>query len=136
MNKNYYQILNINENASKEEIKKAYHKLALQYHPDKNKDEGAEEKFKEISEAYDMLYNQNKNSNVNMNPFDIFTNAFNINSNMFNHFNFSVNMANVSSVMKSTQTIIQNGQQITIEQITTTNPDGTTITETNILNNQ
>ena len=58
MNKNYYQILGLQDNASKEEIKKAYHKLALQFHPDKNKSDDAEEKFKEISEAYDILYNQ------------------------------------------------------------------------------
>ena len=58
--KDYYEILGIDHSASKEEIKKAYRKLALQYHPDKNKDKGAEEKFKEISEAYAVLYDDEK----------------------------------------------------------------------------
>ena len=141
MNKNYYQILGIQENASKEEIKKAYHKLALQFHPDKNKSDDAEEKFKEISEAYDVLYNQ-KNISHDFNPFDIFSNAFNHNfnigqfnqSNIFSTFNVSMCSPNVTSVMKSTQTIIQNGRQIIIEKTIITNPDGTTTTETKILN--
>jgi len=58
--KDYYEILGIDHSASKEEIKKVYRKLALQYHPDKNKDKGAEEKFKEISEAYAVLYDDEK----------------------------------------------------------------------------
>lgn len=54
--KNYYKILGIAKNAGEEEIKKAYRKLAKQWHPDKNPDnKKAEEKFKEISEAYDVL---------------------------------------------------------------------------------
>lgn len=139
MNKDYYQILNISPSASKEDIKKAYYKLALQYHPDKNSSEDAEEKFKEISEAYDVLYNQkNINTINNINPFDIFTSAFNtnfnINSDLFNQFNFSVNSHhNISSVMTSRQIIIQNGKQIIIEKTVKSNPDGTTITETNII---
>lgn len=55
MGKNYYQILGVGRSATAEEIKKAYRKMALKYHPDKNKDPGAEEKFKEIAEAYDVL---------------------------------------------------------------------------------
>ncbi len=58
--RDYYDILNINKNASKSEIKKAYRKLALKYHPDKNKDKDAEGKFKEISEAYAVLYDDEK----------------------------------------------------------------------------
>ena len=55
-NTDYYQILNINREATEEEIKKAYRRLALHYHPDRNPmNEEAEEKFKEISEAYDVL---------------------------------------------------------------------------------
>ncbi|PJC69929.1 MAG: molecular chaperone DnaJ, partial [Candidatus Tagabacteria bacterium CG_4_8_14_3_um_filter_41_8] len=51
--RDYYQILGISRNASKEDIKKAYRKLALKYHPDKSG--GSEEKFKEINEAYHIL---------------------------------------------------------------------------------
>uniref|UniRef100_A0A6V7KVZ8 J domain-containing protein n=1 Tax=Bracon brevicornis TaxID=1563983 RepID=A0A6V7KVZ8_9HYME len=55
MGKDYYKILGINKGASDDEIKKAYRKLALKYHPDKNKSAGAEEKFKEVAEAYEVL---------------------------------------------------------------------------------
>src|ERR1044072_4839678 len=51
----YYKTLGVDRKASQEEIKKAYRKLARQYHPDTNKDAGAEERFKQISEAYDVL---------------------------------------------------------------------------------
>jgi DnaJ-class molecular chaperone len=55
MNKNFYEILNISENASLEEIKKAYRKLALQFHPDRNKNKNAQSKFIEINIAYEAL---------------------------------------------------------------------------------
>lgn len=60
MGKDYYKILGIEKSASDEEIKKAYRKMALKYHPDKNKSAGAEEKFKEIAEAYDVLSDPEK----------------------------------------------------------------------------
>jgi len=56
--KDYYQILGIDKNASRDEIKQAYRKLAFQYHPDKNKDDpAASEKMKQINEAYAVLSN-------------------------------------------------------------------------------
>jgi molecular chaperone DnaJ len=58
--RDYYEILGVQKNASKSEIKKAYRKLALKYHPDKNPDKKAEGTFKEISEAYAVLYDDEK----------------------------------------------------------------------------
>ena len=55
MGKDYYKTLGVPRTASDDQIKKAYRKLALKYHPDKNKDPGAEDKFKEIAEAYEVL---------------------------------------------------------------------------------
>jgi curved DNA-binding protein len=53
--RDFYEVLGVSRNASPEEIQRAYRKLARQFHPDVNKDPGAEEKFKEVSEAYDVL---------------------------------------------------------------------------------
>jgi molecular chaperone DnaJ len=58
--KDYYDVLSVPRSAGKEEIKNSYRKLALQYHPDRNKSPGAEEKFKEISEAYAVLSDDEK----------------------------------------------------------------------------
>ncbi|KAA6347599.1 Chaperone protein DnaJ [termite gut metagenome] len=59
--RDYYEVLEVSKGASADEIKKAYRKKAIQYHPDKNPgDKQAEEKFKEAAEAYDVLSNQDK----------------------------------------------------------------------------
>ncbi len=53
--RDYYEVLGVDKNASKEDVKKAYRKLARQYHPDVSKEENAEQKFKEVREAYEIL---------------------------------------------------------------------------------
>ena len=58
--RDYYEVLGVPRNAPKDQIKDAYRKLALQYHPDRNKSPDAEEKFKEISEAYAVLSDDEK----------------------------------------------------------------------------
>ena len=60
MGKDYYKILGLARSATTDEIKKAYRKMALKYHPDKNKSAGAEERFKEIAEAYEVLSDKKK----------------------------------------------------------------------------
>ena len=58
--RDYYEVLGVDKNATEDEIKKAYRKLAIKYHPDKNPDDKeAEEKFKEAAEAYDVLHDPN-----------------------------------------------------------------------------
>ena len=59
--RDYYEVLSVAKNASDDEIKKAYRKLAMKYHPDKNPDDkSAEDKFKEAAEAYEVLSNSEK----------------------------------------------------------------------------
>ena len=93
MKKDYYDILGVSNSATPEELKKIYRKLAIQWHPDKNKDNPeAEVKFKEISEAYEVLsdkdkrekydqfghsaFQQGRGGNSGVNPFDIFNSVF------------------------------------------------------------
>ena len=81
MSKDYYKILGIQKNATTEEIKKAYKKLAIKYHPDKNKgNKFAEEKFKEINEAYEVLSSPQKKNNYDNFGSSNFNNTFNTES--------------------------------------------------------
>ena len=73
MAKDYYQILGVSRNATENEIKKAYRKLAVKYHPDKNPgDKSAEEKFKDVSEAYDILSDSKKRAQYDQFGSDFF----------------------------------------------------------------
>ena len=61
--RDYYEVLGVGRNASEEEIKRAYRKLAVKFHPDKNPDDPhAEERFKELGEAYDVLIDPDKHA--------------------------------------------------------------------------
>jgi curved DNA-binding protein CbpA len=87
-NKDYYAILGISRWATDDEIKRAYKQKALQYHPDKNRDDiDAEKKFTDISEAYEMLSDPNKRSLYDRFGSDNSRNYFNTNSrpNNFRH---------------------------------------------------
>ncbi|GIT12416.1 MAG: hypothetical protein CM1200mP33_6020 [Chloroflexota bacterium] len=58
--KDYYEILGVSKKATDEQLKSAFRKKALEYHPDRNKSKDAEEKFKEINEAYQILSDSDK----------------------------------------------------------------------------
>jgi molecular chaperone DnaJ len=60
--RDYYEILQVSRTATEGEIKKSYRKLAMKYHPDRNREDGAEETFKEINEAYEVLSNADRRS--------------------------------------------------------------------------
>ena len=93
--KDYYKILEINKNATDEEIKKAYRKLAKKWHPDKNlNNPRAEEKFKEIQEAYDVLSDKKKREN--------YDNPYNFSSeDVFSEFDFFKNFKTSSKKQQS-----------------------------------
>jgi molecular chaperone DnaJ len=93
MNKrDYYDILGTSKNASSDEIKKAYRKLAMKYHPDRNPDnKQAEEKFKEAAQAYEILGDEQKRK-----QYDQFGhNSFNNNSGGGQHHNMNMNMEDI-----------------------------------------
>ena len=125
----YYKILELNTSASKDDIKRAYRRLAMKWHPDKNQDnkEEAEKRFKEISEAYDVLSNPDKfrqnPQTHNVNPHDIFNQIFRdmqgINTGFVN-----INLNNLNSgqnIMRSTTVHIRNGRRV---ETTTENING------------
>jgi curved DNA-binding protein len=87
--KDYYKILGVNKNASKEEIRKAYRKLAMKYHPDHNKgDKASEERFKEVNEAYAVLSDQEKRKQYDMFGAEGFQQRFS-QEDIFRNFDFS-----------------------------------------------
>ncbi len=81
--RDYYEILGVPRNASDEEIKKAFRKLAFKYHPDHNKEPNAAEKFKEINEAYEVLSDARKRAN-----YDRYGRAATLDWSGFDEFNF------------------------------------------------
>ena len=122
-------ILELSNNESdKDIIKKQYKKLAMRYHPDKNTETGAADKFKEVAEAYSYLTNPQPSSNViQINPFDVFNQMHQMHqmhqmggSNVRVHFGGG----GVNIQQTQVQTIIQNGKKITI---TTQTSNGKTV---------
>ena len=87
---NFYEVLGISENATEEEIKKAYRKLSLQYHPDRNSnDPECVKKFQKIGEAYETLSDKQKRHEYDMTRNNPFLNTFGSNDNgaMFHNAN-------------------------------------------------
>ena len=69
--RDYYEVLGVDKNATEDQIKKAYRKIAIKYHPDRNPgDKNAEEKFKEAAEAYDVLHDPQKRQQYDQFGFD------------------------------------------------------------------
>jgi molecular chaperone DnaJ len=91
MSKDYYKTLGVSENASADDIKKSFRKLAMKYHPDRNKaDKAAENRFKEISEAYDILSDQKKRQQYDtMRKYGAFAGSGGFNPNQAGGFDFS-----------------------------------------------
>lgn len=93
---NYYETLGVKENASTEEIKKAYRKLAVKYHPDTHLDE-SDDKMKEINEAYSVLSNPDKRQQYDLGPQDQGIDIF---QNMSDFFNMGRRRRNPNAPMK------------------------------------
>ncbi|KAK1166861.1 hypothetical protein AOXY_G11481 [Acipenser oxyrinchus oxyrinchus] len=88
--KDYYDILGVPKSASERQIKKAFHKLAMKYHPDKNKSPDAEAKFREIAEAYETLSDEKRRKEYDQFDYQAFTNSEGGNGHHFDQpFNFN-----------------------------------------------
>ncbi len=88
MAKDYYSILGVSKSASDEDIKKAYRKIVLESHPDRNKSKEAHEKFKEATEAYSVLSDSAKRSKYDSGGFDQSSGGFDFSSQGFSNTNF------------------------------------------------
>ena len=120
--KTYYEILEIDKNASKDEIKNSYKKLALKYHPDRNT-EDTSEKFKEISDAYQNIINKKVNIRQ-VNPQDIFTHFMmqQMQTRLYQQMNIVREASNFSNILPSQMEFTSSSVQIIngkrIEKIT------------------
>ena len=128
---NYYDVLEVKRDASINDIKKSYRKLALKYHPDKNPgDTIAENKFKEINNAFEIIGNEEKRNKYNMeldgigphistnirNPMDIFKQFHQMHNINNNKFNININFNNSNNAVSQTtrqSTRIQGNIKIT-----------------------